>query len=199
MIDRANVLRRATLAALAGSTLAQPSALAAEPIGYFPEFLITAPQTVNDPLVVLGPPDDKYFGLGEDIVVFTLGAWRVIDQPGPDLNVYEADFGAVEFNLMDILVSMDRREWVSIKSTMASAINIVGDERHNSVNHRKSFDLAGSGLAEARFIMIRGLGTGPASGTNGFDIDAVGIINWTVPGPGTLVAIAGLVALRRRR
>lgn len=199
MSDRSLVLRLAALGALAGAALAAPSALAAEPIGFFPEFLITAPETVNNPLVVLGTPDDKYFGLGEDIVVFTLGAWRVVDQPGPDLNVYEADFGAVEFNLMDILVSTDRREWVSIKSTMASSVNVVGDERHNSANHRKSFDLAGSGLAEARFIMIQGLGTGAASGTNGFDIDAVGLINWTVPGPGTLVTIAGLVALRRRR
>ncbi len=173
--------------------------MAAEPVAFFPEFLITAPETVNNPLVVLAAPDDRYFGLGEDIVVFTLGAWRVLDLPGPDLNVYEADFGAVEFNLMDVLVSEDRRTWVSITSTMASAVNVIGDERHNSANHRKSFDLAGSGLAEARYIKIQGLGTGAASGTNGFDLDAIGVIHWTVPGPGTLVAIAGLVALRRRR
>ncbi len=185
--------------ASAFAALAAPCAMAAEPIGFFPVFLITAPETVNNPLVVLDAPDDRYFGLGEDLVIFTLGAWRVLDLPGPDLNVYEADFGAVEFNLMDVLVSEDRRTWVSIKSTMASAVNVIGDERHNSANHRKSFDLAGSGLAEARYIMIQGLGTGAASGTNGFDLDAVGVINWTVPGPGTLVAIAGLVALRRRR
>ncbi|MBX3362488.1 MAG: hypothetical protein KF912_10905 [Phycisphaeraceae bacterium] len=174
-------------------------AVADEPLGYFPEFLITAPETVNDPLVVLGAPDDRYFGLGEDIVIYTLGAWRVVDLPGPDLNVYEADFGAVEFNLMDILVSNDRREWVSLKPTMAPAVRLVGDERHNSATHRRSFDLAGSGLSEARFIMIRGLGTGPASGTNGFDLDAVGLIHWTVPGPASLAALAGLITLRRRR
>lgn len=186
--------------ALAGlAAIPAAVAVADEALGYFPEFLLTAPETVNDPLVVLGAPDDRYFGLGEDIVIYTLGAWRVVDLPGPDLNVYEADFGAVEFNLMDILVSNDRREWVSLKPTMAPAVNLVGDERHNSASHRKSFDLAGSGLSEARFIMIKGLGTGPASGTNGFDLDAVGLINWTVPGPGTLLALAGLVPLRRRR
>lgn len=190
---------RVIVAIAGGMALWSGQSRAGEPIGYFPEFLLTAPETVNDPAVVLGEPDDRYFGLGEDFVIYTLGAWRVLDLPGPDLNVYEADFGALEFALVDVLVSEDRREWFSVKATMAEAVNIVGDERHNRATHRKSFDLAGTGLAEAKYVKIQGLGTGPASGTNGFDLDAIGIIHWTVPAPGSLVALAGLGLLRRRR
>ncbi len=190
---------RVIAVAVCGSSLWAAVSLGAEPIGYFPEFLLTAPETVNDPTVVLDAPDDRYFGLGEDFVIYTLGAWRVLDLPGPDLNVYEADFGAVEFALVDVLVSEDRREWFSVKATMAEAVNIVGDERHNRATHRKSFDLAGTGLAEAKYVKIQGLGTGPASGTNGFDLDAIGVIHWTVPAPGSLFALIGLAAIRRRR
>lgn len=196
MINRLIVLG---LAGAAASVVCAPHAMAGEPIGYFPEFLLTAPETVNDPLVVVGAPDDKYFGLGEDSVVYTLDTYRILDLPGADLNIYEADFGAAEFSLMDVLVSEDGENWVSITATMAAAINITGDELHNSLGHRKSFDLEGSGIARATHIMIQGLGTGAASGTNGFDIDAVGLIHWSVPGPGSLVALSGLVALRRRR
>lgn len=187
------------IVAAALSAFGSGSASAEDIMGYFPELLLTAPDTVNDPLVVLGAPDDRYFGLGEDFVVFSLGGWRVQDEPGSDLNVYEADFGALEFDLMDILVSNDRQEWVSIKGSMTTAVDIVGDDRHSSATYRRSFDLLGSGLTEARYIKIQGLGEGSASGTNGFDLDAVGLIHWNVPAPGALTALSGLIALRRRR
>lgn len=171
----------------------------ADIVGFFPDILITAPETVNDPLVVLGAPDDRSVGIGDAMFVYSLGAYRLIDGPGPDLNVYEADFGAIEFHLMDVLVSNDNQNWVSIGSTMGSAVALEGDEQHGSAAHRKSFDLAGSGLSEAKYIRIQGLGTGAASGTSGFDLDAIGLVNWRVPAPSALALLAGPLMVARRR
>lgn len=165
----------------------------------FPDRLRAFPNTVDEPEVVLMAPDDESVGLGEDRFIYSLRSYRMVDGAGPDLTVYEADFGAVEFSLVDVLVSLDGLSWVSITGTMTTGIRVVGDEGHGSASHRKSFDLAGSGLSEVKFIKIQGLGKGAASGTNGFDLDAVAVVNGTVPAPATLMAAAGLVAMRRRR
>lgn len=166
---------------------------------FFPDRLSAAPPTVGDPEVVLFAPDDDSVGLGDNRFVYSLrGAWMV-NGAGADLTVYEADFGAVEFNLVDVLVSLDGLTWVSITGTMTTGVRVTGDTRHGSASHRKSYDLEGSGLDEVRFIKLQGLGKGSASGTNGFDLDAIAIVNGRVPGPATLAMLGGLVAMRRRR
>lgn len=176
------------------------TALGAVP-GYYPGTVFQTPEANPAQSVVIGAPDDRYIGLGAQFVTYNLGGIRLINGPGPDINVYEADFGAVEFNLMDILVSMTGTEWFSLYPTIAPGVDLIGDQRHNSAAHFRSFDLAGSGLTEARFIRIKGLGTGPSSGTNGFDLDAVGLINWIVPAPAAplTLSVFALVANRRRR
>lgn len=193
---RALATPSALLALLSLST--PDSALAALP-GYYPGSVFQTPEANPSQSVIVGAPDDRYIGLGAQFVTYNLGGIRLIDGPGPDINVYEADFGAVEFNLMDILVSMTGTDWFSLYPTIAPGVDLVGDQRHNSATHFRSFDLAGSGLTEARFIRIKGLGTGPSSGTNGFDLDAVGLINWIVPAPGATIALSAFALFTNRR
>ena len=166
---------------------------------FFPDRLSATPPTVVNPDVVLFAPDDQSIGLGSGRFIYSLRTLVMIDGDGPDMTIYEADFGAVEFGLVDVLVSMDGLSYVSISGTMSTGVRITGDASHGSANHRKSFDLAGSGLSEVRYIKLQGLADGAPSGTNGFDLDAIGIINGRVPAPGTLLALSGLAALRRRR
>jgi hypothetical protein len=180
------------LSALSGSAMADGSA-------FFPDRLSAAPPKVVDPEVVLFAPDDDSVGLGDERFIYSLrGSW-LVNGAGADLTVYEADFGAVEFSLVDVLVSADGLVWVSITGTMTTGVRVAGDTSHGSASHRKSFDLEGSGLSEARFIKLQGLGTGPASGTNGFDLDAIAIVNGRVPAPGTLALVGGVLVMRRRR
>lgn len=175
------------------------AAMADGEAAFFPDRLSAAPPTVGDPEVVLFAPDDDSVGLGDNRFIYSLRGEWMVNGAGADLTVYEADFGAVEFNLLDVLVSLDGLDWVSITGTMTTGVRVTGDTRHGSASHRKSFDLEGSGLEEVRFIKLQGLGTGSASGTNGFDLDAIAIVNGRVPGPATLAMLGGLVAMRRRR
>ncbi len=166
---------------------------------FFPEHLRARPAAVVNPEVVLFAPDDQSIGLGDGRFIYHLRSLLMVDGDGPDLTVYEADFGAVEFGLVDVLVSLDGLSYVSISGTMTTGVRIAGDSSHGSASHRKSFDLAGSGLSEVRFIKLQGLADGAAGGTHGFDLDAIGIINGVVPAPGSVLALAGLAAMRRRR
>ncbi|HRX84893.1 MAG TPA: hypothetical protein P5572_07740 [Phycisphaerae bacterium] len=127
--------------------------------------------------MVLGPPDDVYVGLGADFVTYALCCRGVIDAAGPDITVYELDVGGIEFPLMDVLVSANGFDFYSIKASETSPVAIPGDEGHNNASFAKSYDLAASGLQGARFVRIQGTGTGAAGGPNGFDLDAIGIIN----------------------
>ncbi len=171
----------------------------ADGAAFFPDRLSASPPAVGDPEVVLFAPDDDSVGLGDNRFIYSLrGSW-LVNGAGADLTVYEADFGAVEFDLVDVLVSADGLAWVSISGTITTGVRVTGDGSHGSASHRKSFDLEGSGVDEARFIKLQGLGKGPASGTNGFDLDAIAIVNGRVPAPGTLALIGGVLAMRRRR
>jgi hypothetical protein len=168
-----------------GATALYPSALAGNTTG--------APAST-----FLGQPDDTYLGIGNAFVTFDLGLFRVANGTGSDFNVYELDNGANEFNLMDVLVSSDNLVFSSIKLSEAAAINLAGDERHGTptaANFRRSYDIGT--LADVRFIRIQGRGnTGAArtpGGTNGFDLDAIGIANFrpAVPEPATWVMMLG--------
>lgn len=147
----------------------------------------------------LGAPDGYYAGLGAQYLTYDFGE-LIFDGPGPDINIYEVDFGAVEFELVDILVSADNITFFNIDSTIGPAVDLIGDNAHTAPNYRKSFDLAPSGLSTVRYLKIQGTGSGVAGTTNDFDLDAVAAINF-LPAPGSvaLIALAGMVVGRRQR
>jgi hypothetical protein len=124
-----------------------------------------------------GPPDDVYYGLGGQIVTHEFDCGFVVDEPGADLTVYELDGGSAEFHLVDVLISEDGVEFVSVKATESSAVNIPGDEQHGSNGFARSYDLEGSGTAVARFVRLDGNGSGAAGSSTGFDLDAIGAIH----------------------
>lgn len=148
----------------------------------------------------LGAPDDDYAGLGNQYLTYDFAANLIIDGPGPDINVYEVDFGAVEFNLADILVSMDGINFFNIESTSGPAVDLIGDDAHGNASFRRSFDLGPSGLTTVRYLKIQGTGGGAAGGSNDFDLDAVAAVNF-IPTPGALalMGMGGLAMARRRR
>ena len=120
-----------------------------------------------------------------------------------DLNVYEVDFGAVEFGSMNILVSQDGITFESIKPSQVALERITGDSVHSSDSFGKSYDLGS--FDWVRYVKIDGTGTGRAGGTNGFDLDAIGAHEVTaIPEPSTwAMMLGGLLALagvaRRQR
>lgn len=155
-----------------------------------------------------GAPDDTFIGIGAGDVTFDFGTNVVVNRAGlVDLNVYEVDFGAVEFNLMTILVSQDGITYHSIKTSEVALVRTAGDSTHSSNTFARSYDLGA--LDWVRYVRIDGLGTGGAgtlNSTNGFDLDAVGAheVRAAIPEPGTwALMLAGLAAIggvaRRRR
>jgi len=133
--------------------------------------------TGTDDSVFLGPPDDVYYGLGGQVVTYELDCGWIVDDAGPDFVVYEVDTGSAEFGSVDVLVSDDGVDFVSVKSSELAAIAIPGDEMHGNASFARSYDLGPSGLAVARFVRLDGNGSGPAGTGTGFDLDAIGIAN----------------------
>jgi hypothetical protein len=212
-------MRIATWAAVAVAVVSVP-ALAEVP-GYYPT-AVNAVLTTSDGTATagelasfLGAPDDVFTGIGGQWVLYDFNDVRIVDGTGQDLNVYEVDFGAVEFSLARIEVSANGTTFFNISGSSAAAVDLVGDNTHSDASFRRSFDVgaavAGLGASEFRYLRVFGLGGGTIGGTNGFDLDAVGLVNWkAVDGPGgvpepatwaMLIAGFGLVgaAARRRR
>jgi hypothetical protein len=124
-----------------------------------------------------GPPDDIYYGLGGQIVTYEFDCGFVVDEVGPDITLYEFNSGAAEFETIDVLISEDGTNFISVKGTETAAVDIPGDEAHGSSSFARSYDLEGSGTAVARFVRIDGNGSGPAGSGTEFDLDAIGAIN----------------------
>ena len=123
--------------------------------------------------IFLGAPDDVFVGLGADEVTYDFGLNHVVNRAGlVDLNVYEVDFGAVEFGLMDILVSQDGITFESIKPSQVALERITGDSVHSNDSFGKSYDLGS--FDWVRYVKIDGIGSGRAGSTNDFDLDAIG-------------------------
>ena len=133
--------------------------------------------TGEDDLTFTGAPDGVFAGIGGQRVAYDFGDLPVLDHSGPDFNVYEVAIGGPEFDKIDVLVSADGVDYVSVKSSEGVVVRIHGDEAHEDDSFARSYDLAGSGLSEARYIRIEGEGDDPAGGTQGFDLDAVGVIH----------------------
>jgi hypothetical protein len=202
---------------------------AVEVVGHFPT-AATATLTSSDTTVTanelasfLGAPDDVYTGIGRQWVTYDLGAFRIIDGVGNDFNVYEHDGGAaangvVEFNSVDILVSADNINFFNVEASFGPAIDLIGDNTHGIANFRRSYDVGAAVTALAasqfRYLRIAGTGSGLIDGFNGFDLDAVGLVNFidttppvvppvdTIPEPASwamLIAGFGLVGAAQRR
>jgi hypothetical protein len=110
------------------------------------------------PRFALGPPDSRFFSLGRNgYVVFDMGALTpIVDIPGNDFVVYEGDDGLVEGYYVYVSNSWEG-PWLRCDSAGGTAF----------------FDMAGTGLAEARYVRIvddADITTGQYAG---FDVDAV--------------------------
>jgi hypothetical protein len=155
--------------------------------------------------VFTGAPDDLYLGLGgTGVVTYDFGpSLRVVNRSGAvDINVYEVDFGAVEFALMGISVSMDGVAFTSIKASEASLVRIAGDSVHGNNSFGRSYDLGA--FSAVRYVRITGLGGGASGGNAGFDLDAIGAhevrrVQQQVPEPASsALVLAGLAFIARR-
>ncbi len=152
----------------------------------------------------LGAPDDTFFGLGGQNVTYDFGSVRIVNGAGNDFNIYEVDFGNVEFNLITVEVSLDGFAFVDVTASAGAPLDLDGDDDHGSASFRFSYDLGS--LTEARFVRIDGAGTGNSGGAVGFDLDAIGAGNFrnaAIPVPSMLpaaaVAMIGLGFIARRR
>jgi hypothetical protein len=141
----------------------------------------------------LGVPDDTFFGLGGQSVVYDLEGFVLTDLAGRDFNVYEVDSGVVEFSSITVGVSSDGTSFFDVTSTSGTAANLAGDEAHGNVSFRRGYDISGAiaaGFSNLRYIRVDGIGTAAAGSTAGFDLDAVGVrhfaqVTAAVPEPST--------------
>jgi hypothetical protein len=170
------------------------------------------------PGVVLGPPagagslagglDVLSLGYkGEIVVSFEPGS--IVDGPGADFIVFENAFWAggdpnrPTAELADVSVSDDGVTWKTFPCTAGAAPPYGSCAGWRPVHSAPSngispvdpsvaggdpFDLAEVGVASARFVRIRDLGTvtcpsspGSKSTTVGFDLDAVAVVNAAAP------------------
>lgn len=131
-----------------------------------------------DDSIWLGMPDDEFAGIGSDRVLYSLSETaRVVDGPGSDFNVYEVDIGGPEFDQMRVYVGLNQFNLVDITDSAAPVVRIPGDELHGDNAFARSYDISGSGYSRIKYIAIEGVdGLGPAGETNGFDLDAIGLI-----------------------
>lgn len=179
--------------------------------GLFPSALLDNSTGTADS-AFLGAPDGNsgnvgtnWIGIGGQIVTYDFGFDRVVNGTGSDFNVYEVNYGAVEFSSITVSASLDGTNFFDLTSSQSAWVDIDGDEAHGAPSFAQSYDLDGF-LSEARYIRIDGDGTGSAGGTTAFDLDAIGAINFTVaavPLPAGLPLLIGGVAamagLRRKK
>jgi hypothetical protein len=159
------------------------------------------------PEIVLGPPrGGGEFRGGTDVVSLGAGGeivlsfdTEIVDGPGTDFVVFENAFQVPGTSdrfweeLGEVSVSADNKRWSTFScNTMAprprtgcAGWNVVYPAPDNMVcatNPNQSggdgFDLATVGVTSVRYVRIRDLRTqGSGSGTTGFDLDAVAIVN----------------------
>jgi hypothetical protein len=159
--------------------------------------------------IFTGAPDDMVEGLSTNYVTYDFGLFRVNNRAGVDINVYEFDTFTAEFGFMNVLVSANGVNFVSIKSTETTLVNITGDGAHGLNTFGRSYDLTPSGITDVRYVRVQGTGTNntPCCLRVGFDLDAIGAHDviaapTAIPEPSTLALFGGgavLTALKRRR
>lgn len=156
------------------------------------------PEVVLGPPVILSPAqgstDVLSLGRGGEVVLGFSGR-TVVDGPGADLIVFENAFfiggdpSLVFAELGEVSVSMDGQTW-AVFPCGADGEGCAGQtpgQPHDatapgpldpSLTGGDAFDLAEVGLAEARWVRIRDLGTGGEAPSAGFDLDAVGAVHF---------------------
>jgi len=112
----------------------------------------------TQPRFTLGPPDSRFFSLGRNgYVVLDMGAQTpIVDIPGNDFVVYEADDGLTEGYYVFVSNGWDG-PW----------------QRCDSAGGTAFFDLTGTGLSEARYVRITDDADFTTGQHAGFDLDAV--------------------------
>jgi hypothetical protein len=146
------------------------------PKGPFPRRLSRNTTGEHD-WIFLGPPDNVAMTVAGQVVEYDFGDLRIVDDEGPDFNVYECDLGGPEHVAIDVLVSLDGVEFTSVRDSGDLPVRVPGDEAHAHDHLARSYDLAGSGMAAIRFVRIDGLGDDPIRGSGGFDLDAIGAVH----------------------
>jgi hypothetical protein len=156
------------------------------------------------PDVVLGPPQAIPSG-GGSMNVLSLGAGGsivlgfgdrvIVDGPGPDFIVFENAFqlngtARVFQELGEVSVVSEKGMLTypcdsQFQTGGCAGKTPTGDFpflRQSVLDPRKTggdaFDLADLGLASAAQVQIRDVSEGGAEPTAGFDLDAVGLVNW---------------------
>jgi hypothetical protein len=155
------------------------------------------------PDVVLGPPqgagdkegslDVVSLGAGGEITL-ELGV-DAVDEPGPDLIVFENAFfangnpQAVWKDLGEVSVSADGDTWVTFacdtenfrESACAGFRPVYAKGEAAALEAETAggdaFDLADVGLARARYVKIRDLAAGGQPPNAGFDLDAIAVLH----------------------
>lgn len=110
------------------------------------------------PRHALGPPDSQFFSLGQNgYVILDMGAETpIVDISGDDFIVYEGDDGTTEGYYVYVSNSWEG-PWQLCNSAVGTAF----------------FDLAGTGLSEARYVRIVDDADFTTGQYAGFDCDAV--------------------------
>ena len=205
-------MKTTTLGALGAVALALTTTEVLAADAYFPSSLLDNTTGFADS-VFLGAPNGNngnvgsaWVGIGGKVVTFEFTDFSIFDGPGSDIYVYEVDVGANEFSLADFSFSQDGINFFLVDSSIAAIVPVDNDPGHTNDTFARSFDLLGTGLDWARYFRIDGNGTGNAGGSTGFDLDAVGAVNFEstlVPVPAAVwlfgSALASLATLRRRK
>jgi len=116
------------------------------------------PLNRTQPRHALGPADSIWFSLGQSgYIVLDMGANSpVTDNPGDDFTVFEADDGTDEG--YEVYASHEWKDaWLSCGTATGTA----------------SFDLATTGMTEARYLRIVDDGDYTTGQYSGFDLDAI--------------------------
>lgn len=163
----------------------------------------------TDPGQQIGSSDKRFLGLGNATVTFDFGLAAIVDGTGGDFNIYELPIPAVEFHFIgQVLVSANGVDFFDVKASEGAGVALDNDGGVNLAFVR-SYDISGvvGSLAggEARYVRLVGSNANSAGSTSGFDLDAIGAINFTgaatsIPAPPALALfLAGLVAALRLR
>ena len=162
-----------------------------------PEVVLGPPQGSG---LFAGSLDVVSLGIGGTITIGT-GEAVIVDGPGPDFLVFENAFYAgnstdyVFAELAGVEVSADGENWVVYPCDFKSedredwmgcagwnpVMPLLQDDKtvlDPEIVGGDPFDLADVGLSEVRFIRITDLTGEGQSPIAGFDLDAVGLINW---------------------
>jgi len=165
----------------------------------FPDVVLGPPEGKGNNA---GSMDVLSLGIGGTITL-GLGGFDVVDGPGPDFIVFENPFWVnnsptnIWKELAEISVSEDGETWHTFPCTV---IDEQVDDYGDCAGWRTvqafevdddfvldpqtaggdAFDLADLGLTQIRFIRIHDLAESGATPSAGFDLDAIGAVNFTL-------------------